>query len=58
MTGRPLLVNVIPFSLREDRLQVLLVAQAAAWELPAEPVKDEESLEQAAAACSNPVLSR
>ncbi len=49
VTGRPLLVNVIPFSLREDRLQVLLVAQASNWGLPAEPVKDDESLEQAAA---------
>jgi 8-oxo-dGTP diphosphatase len=49
MTGRPLLVNVVPFSLREDTLQVLLAAHAPTWELPGEPVKTDESLEEAAA---------
>ena len=49
MTGRPLLVNVVPFSLREDQLQVLLAARASAWELPGQPVIPDESLEQAAA---------
>lgn len=58
MTARPLLVNVIPFSLRDDRLQVLIVAQASAWELPAEPVKDDESLEQAAARLLSVLVDR
>ena len=38
MSDLPLLVNVVPFSLAEDRLQVLLAAHASAWELPGERV--------------------
>ena len=44
-----LFVNVVPFSLREDKLQVLLAAQAALWELPDQAIKTTMSLEQAAA---------
>jgi 8-oxo-dGTP diphosphatase len=49
MPDRPLLVNVVPFSLREDRLQVLLAAHSSNWELPGGPIKSDESLEDAAA---------
>jgi 8-oxo-dGTP diphosphatase len=49
MSDLPLLVNLVPFSLSDDRLQVLLAARASAWELPGEPVRSGESLEQAAA---------
>ncbi len=49
MSDLPLLVNVVPFSLSEDRLQVLLAAHASTWELPGGPIRAGESLEQAAA---------
>jgi 8-oxo-dGTP diphosphatase len=49
MSDLPLLVNVVPFSLSEDRLQVLLAAHASTWRLPGETVRTGESLEQAAA---------
>ena len=49
MSDLPLLVNVVPFSLSEDRLQVLLAAHASTWRLPGEPVRTGETLEQAAA---------
>jgi 8-oxo-dGTP diphosphatase len=58
MTGRPLLVNIVPFSLREDTLQVLLAAQASTWELPGEPVKTDESLEDAAARLLTTLINR
>jgi 8-oxo-dGTP diphosphatase len=44
-----LIVNVVPFSLREDKLQVLLTSPASVWELPGQPIKIAMSLEQAAA---------
>jgi 8-oxo-dGTP diphosphatase len=48
MIDLPLLVNVVPFCLREDRLQVLLEASASSWQLPGEPIRPGDSLEQAA----------
>ncbi len=44
-----MLVNVAPFSLRDDRLQVVLEAHGSTWELPGQVVKPDESLEQTAA---------
>ena len=58
MSDRPLLVNVVPFSLREDKLQVLLAAHAPTWELPGEPVKADESLEDAAAGLLATLIDR
>jgi 8-oxo-dGTP diphosphatase len=49
MSGLPLLVNVVPFSLREDKLQVLLAPHSSNWELPGGAIKSDESLEYAAA---------
>ena len=49
MTGLPLLVNVVPFSLHEDKLQVLLAAHSSIWELPGGAIKSDEALEYAAA---------
>jgi 8-oxo-dGTP diphosphatase len=49
MSNLPLPVNVVPFSLSEDRLQVLRVEHLFSWELAGEPVMAGESLEQAAA---------
>jgi 8-oxo-dGTP diphosphatase len=48
MTALPLQVNVVPFSLWENSLQVLLEGRRKTWELPAGPVEAQESLEQAA----------
>ena len=48
MSERPLLVSVVPFSLRDDRLQVLLAERDSDWELPAETVRADEYLEQSA----------
>ncbi|MGB8215065.1 MAG: hypothetical protein WCE68_16070 [Anaerolineales bacterium] len=49
MPALPLLVNVVPFSLREDKLQVLLAAHSSTWELAGQPVETSDSLEEAAA---------
>jgi 8-oxo-dGTP diphosphatase len=58
MPDRPLEVNVVLFSLREDSLHVLLAAREPAWELPGGPVKDARSLEEAAARLLSTLLDR
>jgi 8-oxo-dGTP diphosphatase len=45
---RPLIVTVILFSLREEALQVLLAAAPGTLSLPAMPIAEAESLEEAA----------
>jgi 8-oxo-dGTP diphosphatase len=47
---RPLVVNVVLFSLREDELQILLApaSRPEQWELPGETVLEAESLEETA----------
>ncbi len=49
MSDCPVLVNLVPFGLRDDRLQVLLASHPPSWEFPGESVAPGELLEQAAA---------
>jgi 8-oxo-dGTP diphosphatase len=44
-------VRVVIFSLRDDRLSVLLQPAGSAWQLPGQQVRPDQSLEQAASAC-------
>jgi 8-oxo-dGTP diphosphatase len=48
VTSLPFFINVIPFSLREGSLQVLLAERDSIWELPGQAIEAVEPLERAA----------
>ncbi|HTX89720.1 MAG TPA: hypothetical protein VMC09_00770 [Anaerolineales bacterium] len=58
MPDRPLEVNLVLFSLREDSLRVLLAERDPGWELPGEPVKAARSLEEATARLLSGLIDR